>query len=367
MFKRLVITFFFTSLSVLVYCDNYRPAIVYLTSGDSLIGLVSYTERSENEKLIFKKAEGYLERVYDVLDVHSFLFTYTGRKFVRETILEQGLSKSVFVEEIVKSKISLYALNNDADTKFYLKKRGSSRLIDLPVTRLPETTYNGYAIKSYNSYTTNHKDTLRKYMNDAVEIDKYIDKIAFPERNLLISLMKDYNKQFGEESITAQQLKIKLISPEFSITPALYYSATAVNRQSNNFTLYYGGLLSFGANYSKHQLSVNSGLFMTTFNQVYSTEDLNTYKASLFKIPAYVKYQYDLKSIRPAIATGFNTYFSDPYGIKILSTIQVGADIYLSKHFSIKLMPEFEFNITNSTNPVRHQVFSVLLGISYRI
>lgn len=177
-------------MSALVYCDNYKPAILYLANGDSITGLVSYDERQDNNNLSFKKAEGYLERMYAVQDVNGFLFTYTGRKFVRETILEQGLSKSVFVEEIVKSKVSLYALNNDADTKFYLKKRGSSRLIDLPVTRLPETIYNGYAIKSYNSYTTNHKDTLRKYMNDAVEIDKYIDKIAFPERHFFQTLME---------------------------------------------------------------------------------------------------------------------------------------------------------------------------------
>ena len=198
--------------SLFGYCENYKSAVLYLNNGDSITGLISYTEHLGNDKLSYKKSDGYLERVYNLHEVTGFLFIHTGQKYIRETIRVNGLDKSVFVEEVVKSKMSLYALHVDAETKFYLKKKGNFRLIDLPVSRLPETVYNGYAIKSYNSYTTNHKDTLRKYMNDAVDIEKEIDKIAFPEQNSLISLIKEYNRQFGEKSITAQQLKIKTIN-----------------------------------------------------------------------------------------------------------------------------------------------------------
>ena len=224
MYKKNAIIFALSLLSLLVYCEDYKPAILYLTNGDSIKGLVSYSYNSYGNELNFKKAEGYLEKVYNVQDVNSFMYIYSGKKYIQETIIEEGISKPVFVEEVIKSKISLYVLRSDGDTRFYLKKQGNSRLINLPVSRLPETIYNGYAIKSYNSYTTNHKDTLRQYMDDAVEIDKYIDKIAYPQLHSLISLVKEYNSQFNEKSITALQLKTKLFIPEFSITPAIYYS-----------------------------------------------------------------------------------------------------------------------------------------------
>jgi len=251
-----------------------------------------------------------------------------------------------------RGKISLYVRTDSAaEQHFYIQKGSKTKLIDLPFTKMDDKYYQGLLIRSYSNHTTNHIDTLKKYMADAMPLYFSIDEIRTPTKTKLLKLIDEYNS-YTDEKTYVQKHTLKRLPLNVDVIPGFNFVFANLENQLVKF----GSFLDIGFIKSNKQLYFKSGLFVykgfTPLTDIYyspSTSDiLRIYypPATTFLIPLQLEYRFSEKTIQPTLSVGYNLYLFNeikPYNISLLPIISPGINFQMGRRFSIRLNVELEF------------------------
>jgi len=246
-------------------------------------------------------------------------------------------------------KMNLYVQTNASDEKqFYIRKESGSRLIELPFTKKKDINYRGILIHSYANYTTNHIDTLKKYMADAIPLYPSIDEIRIPTKKKLQKLTDEYNA-YTDENTYVQKHTLKRLPLNIDVVPGFNYAFANLQ----NHVVKFGSFLDIGFLQSNKYIYFRSGLFVykgytPLTDNYYSSGYLSTYypPATTWLIPLQVEFRFSEKMIQPTLSVGYNFYLFDeikPFNKSLLPVISPGINIQMNKRFSVHMNLEFEF------------------------
>ena len=196
---KLMLAVFFFGSAQLVAQGNFKQAEIITENGDVIVGLVDWQpDMRLAQKCRFKQDEKQKVRIYYPADLKQFKFTKQNRTFVKKQINKGNESgKYVFLELLVAGKINLYYLRDrHLINRYFIEKKGEITLADLPFSRQERYVDSGNSRKLMTIDTTNHIDTLKKYMQDTPSLYPNIEDIQFPQRDKLVMLVKLYNSFF---------------------------------------------------------------------------------------------------------------------------------------------------------------------------
>lgn len=196
---KLMLAIFLFGSAQLVAQGNFEQAEIITENGDVIVGLVDcQSDMRMAQKCRFKQDKKQKVRTYYPEELKQFTLTKQNRTFVKRRIdVEKAGGKEVFLDLLVAGKINLYYLRDrHLINRYFIEKKGEKTLADLPFSRQERYVDNGNSRKLLTIDTTNHIDTLKKYMQDTSSLYPNIEDIQFPQKDKLIKLVKLYNSFF---------------------------------------------------------------------------------------------------------------------------------------------------------------------------
>lgn len=323
----LLVGLLLTSLSLTAHAQSdYKPGFVVLASGDTLNGLVDYRSDMLSAKACkFKNAEAAVVVSYSPQDITAYGFPgdrYYASKSLRED------STTVFMEELMRSKINLYNLNG----AFYVEKEALG-LEELIVDFREYYTDEGVL---HRTRANKHIGTLNKYMQDCIQMVDKVERVAMTQ-NSLIRLIKEYNEcSPGVPVVVFKDAKpwvaaelgvavgLSQTSLSFSATDESYLHLENSNFGASNYPM--AGLM---LNLRSPRISKYSSVQLEThyFKTSYQSQSSYDWFGTLYdnemelnmsgvKLNAAVRHEFNSKKLQPYANAGVSFNFFQDREIK---------------------------------------------------
>ena len=250
-------------------------------------------------------------------------------------------------------KMNLYVQTDSvSEQHFYIQKGNGTGLIELPFKKIKDINYKGLLIHSYTNQSTNHIDTLKKYMADAMPLYASIEEVRTPTKSNLEKLMHEYNS-YTDENTYIQKHTLKRLPLNVDVVPGFNFVFASLVTPVVRF----GSFVDIGFINSNKHVFFKSGLFVytgfTPLTERYYSPSSAEYQYNFYPpattclIPLQFEYRFSEKKIQPILSVGYNLYLFNeikPYNVSVLPVVSPGMNIQMGKRFSIRLNLEFEFN-----------------------
>jgi hypothetical protein len=340
----LITSFTFSVLSQ----SDYRSGKIVLLNGDTVHGLVNYSnDESLTKECSFKTTKNDKSKKYFPNEINSYSFDNEKRKFISDSINYQEYSLNCFLEVVVDGYLNLYKIvQPGAKELFFLRKNGSKQLVYIPFEKyLQDVTDND---KRYNTtktewyVSTNHIDTLKKYMSEAPEIYPEIENTKEVTQASLIRLFKLYHKQICKTSICIEFEK-KNKPVRFDITPSVMYLIPGNRMYPSTNRILGGCTAALGLFKNNERLYMAAGIYF------YKSES----ESKLYHIiPLQFLYLFPQKTIQPFFAAGvsFSDFIGDYLEIGTILTFKSGLNFWFTKNIALSISVEPNL-ITPFSNP----------------
>lgn len=367
-FKFFFIILLFTSIQLVAQSD-FRQGHIITTSGDTLKGFIDYrADNSLCNKCRFKINRNEKVKEYYPKELKVFQFEKEGRKFISMTIPYRDETKEVFLEMLITGKMNLYyCFDKSLESYFFIQKRGEKHLANLPFTRIYRNVRTGYTTYLKTIDSSNHTDTLKKYMQDTPDLFSRIDEIDVPRQKNLIKLVKMYNGYNQDKFMTESHIK-KVNPLTIYLSPAFVYTNFRTSVW-NKYNILGGIQIALSLNQSNERLFFNTGILIPVYRNYYpGLVNLSEDFKSLIKVPILFEYRFPNKMIQPRFSIGYNLYKND-VSLAIQSTVLAGVNIRLSKGVSLSIIPGVEFagSETFIILPVSYDNFSLFTGLQIKL
>ena len=351
----LLIVFRFSALSQ----SDYRLGKIVLLNGDTVHGLVNYSnDESLTKECRFKTTKNDKSKKYFPNEINSYSFDIEKRKFISDSINYQDYSQNCFLEVVVEGYLNLYTIVQSGYKEIYfLRKNGSKQFVQIPFDKyLQEVTdsdkhYNSTKIEWYIS--TNHIDTLKKYMFEAPEIYLEIEKTKEVTHASLIKLFKLYHIQICKTSICITHEKInKPIG--FDVTPSVTYLIAGNKIHSLTNGVFGGCTASLGLLKNNERLYLTAGMF---FSKSITGSNLN------YIIPIQFLYLFPQKTLQPFFAVGFSFVNFKEYNMDFvpLLSFKSGMNFWVSKKIALSI--SVEPNLISTYDPFSPEIYYGFLNL----
>lgn len=313
----LLLSVFYCIQNTLYAQTDFRKGFVVTLAGDSIKGLVSYSEGSRAyQKCIFQEPTNGNIREYTPTDIQSYGFI-DNRLFRRKTIDINDVVQNAFLEVLVEGPLSLYRHGNS----FYVEKDGELQKLrnDKKETyqRADYLTMKKVILDS-NEYIA----TLNMLMFDCVELRPRIQKTRLGEAQLT-RLFERYNNCNGKTS-KAYKDKKPWLKSNFGISGGLNISTLHVRTQDpvllpvsatyrQSLSPLIGISLYIAAPRLSERFSFHSNVYFLTSKYYhyslinydnYALRNFVTVNVSQIKIPVSICYTFPHKKITPFINVG---------------------------------------------------------------
>ncbi len=293
----------------------YKPGYVITNSADTLSGNIDYRGDILMGSICKFKTDSGIVKLYSPKDIVSYRFI-NSKYYVSREIND----KAFFLEYLIKGKVNIYYLRDDAGDHYYIDKEG---------LRLSEIIYKE-GIKSVNNsdcfyHTTLHIGVLKYYMQDAPELFPIIENLKQINKYTLTKLAEIYNTKKREGNPIAYKKRQPLVQIDLEATGGIikFEDPGEINDKYN----FCGGVLAH-----IWMPNVNEKLFFRT-GILYSSFD--------FRIPLQIEYIYPKNIIRPKVAIGINMYRSLEHSIAFMGgvNIKISESIFGSVNCDIDFTP----------------------------
>jgi|GEM_PF-3523899 len=360
--SHLVISF---ALSALCQSD-YRPGEIVMLNGDTVKGLVNYSnDVSLTNECRFKTSKKDKSKKYFPNEINSYSFDNEKRKFISDSINYQDYSQNCFLEVVVDGYLNLYKIVQPGyDEIFFLRKNGSKQFVNIPFEKyLQEVKNDNKQYKSIRTewyISTNHIDTLKKYMFEAPEVFSEIEKTKEVTQVSLIKLFKLYHMQICKSSIciTHEKIKNKI---GFDVTPAVSYLIAGNEIYPSTNRLFEGLTASLGLSKNNERLYLTAGIFFSKSN---TGSKLN------YIIPIQFLYLFPQKTLQPFFAFGISLTDFIEKNIEVASifAFKSGMNIWFSKKcaFSISVEPNLIINYDSMTPEIYYGFLNLSAGLKIK-
>lgn len=338
-FSLLVSTFLLSAQT------DFRPGYIIKKSGDTIYGDIDY------------RGDILMSSVCKFKDANQNIIKYSpddilGYRFIKDKyyVSREINSKKVFLEYLIKGKINIYYMRDDARDHYFIEKQ-NQKLLELPYEE--GTRYIDNKEVFYES--KQHIGLLIFYMKDAPELRSQIESIGEPNRENLIKLAEGYNNAICDEKCIIYQKKL----PSFKIYPEIitgtikYYNVGGLN---DKFYFHPGIIVHIWMPNSNEKLYFRTGVLLSQL-------ELKDEKINYYKIPVQFEYIYPKGFLRPRIAYGINFYIPSSYQSVSLN---FGANIKLTENFFLSTTSDIEFNPTLLIVPKSILSYSINLGLFFK-
>lgn len=191
--NKILLLFISCSIFICPYVysqSDFRDGYIITNANDTIYGEIDYREGSKNfHSCVFKKNLEILS--YTPNEIKGYRFN-GDKAFLSETIEINNERTIVFLEAIVKGRVSLYKHINS----FFIEK-GDSFFHKLQ-SQKKEVVVNG---KTFIQETNTHRGILNYVLSDCKKIKPQIRRVRLFEKELTI-LVEDYNNCFEGSNIT---------------------------------------------------------------------------------------------------------------------------------------------------------------------
>lgn len=298
---------------------SFRNGFVVTHQGDTLRGLIKYTERTTvYDVCTFKKTADQAETTYAVKDIRAY--GLDGFKaFEAMPFIRSGKYDSAFLEVLVKGKVSLYRYG----PQFLINKDGGA------LQPLTNEKNSEYVITNENKHlgrvmleSNKHIVTLNMMMSDCAEVRPKIQKILLAEK-ALIRLINDYHRCMGAPAakVTEKQPRMKALiglSAGVGISNITFQSAEPINYHLlGDFEQTTSPLVGLSFDFvfprSSERIAILSGVYYTSssFKRYFELSDANSFetnkvsmKVAGIYLPFGVRYTFPGRIIRPYLNFG---------------------------------------------------------------
>ena len=309
------VLFLFISGYVQAQAD-FRPGFVILNSGDTLFGSIDYRgDMTMGSLCRFKTTENEI-RDFSPHDIPGYRFT-DSKYFVSREL--DG--KMVFLEFLIKGKVNVYYLRDDAGDHYYLDKEGE-RLTELVYSEeVKMIKERRYLIKS-----NKHIGVLSYYMQDAPDLQPKIKSITKPEQQNLINLAEKYHNEVckGEECIIFEK-KLPLFKANLEIIGG-FVDFGIEDDIADGLFFQSGVLVHIWMPRANEKLYFKTGI-------IYSRPEFNNGKRTNYlKIPIHIVYLAPKSmKIRPTASIGLlSPSYSAGFLVGISETVSLGVQSWLN-------------------------------------
>ncbi len=332
--------------NILYAQTDYRPGYIISNNGDTVFGVIDY--RSDTKLSRVCKFKGFDNIINEYSPNDIFGFRFIDSKFY---ISREVNNNKVFLEYLIKGKVSIYYLRDGSGDHYYIDKE-NEKLTELPYEEGIITVDNKqvyYASKQHLGY-------LSYYMQDAPGFKTRIQSVKEPNHQTLIHIAKEYHNAVckDEQCIIYEKPApyIKLF-PEFSLGMVDYYNVPELNDKIYFHTSLIGHFWMPRVN---EKMYFRTGL---SYMQLYFEEE----KINYYKIPCQIEYIYPKGVFRPRMAYGFNFYL--PFSQTV--SFDLGANIKLSESYFLSVSSDIEFNSIMMVFPREYLSYSLQLGLFMNI
>lgn len=333
---------------------DFRPGFVINSTGDTLFGQIDYRgDLFMSLDCRFKDSENKINN-YSPNDIMAFRFIDS--KFYVSRELN---GTKVFLECLIKGKISIYYMRDYNGDHYYLDKE-EMQLTEMPYEEGIRSVNN--TMEFYQS--KKHIGILNYYMQDAPGFRPRIESIKKPDQQNLVKLAEDYNKavSVGEKS-TIYQKRLALIN--ISIAP---FIGIAKYSGYNKLIMEYAGYFYLWAPRTSEKLFFKTGL-------VYHKLSEDGLNLTVYKIPIQFLYMYRAHLLQPNVSGGVNLLSLNLNGIKDLAhTISLNAGLDYKLSDKVNLSTAFNSDFTTLSMIIMYDnvhfrliSYSIIVGLKINL
>ncbi len=345
---------------------DFRAGYVIDLKNDTLVGDIDYRgDVLMGQVCTFRAPINGLITRYAPEDIAGYRFK-NDRFFVAREIK----GKKVFLEFLIKGKISIYYFRDSEGDHYYIEKI-AGKLVELPYKEgIKYDNDKGYRHdydkngneydknKAYSFSSTTHIGILIYYMQDAPEFQSEIVKLKRPEHTNLIELAREYHNIVckNESCIVYQKKKAPLNLSLEVVGGFLKYDKPFGIEDKNYFSM--GILAHLWLPRSNEKLYFRTGI-------IYSSVKLDNDKVSIYKIPLQIEYIYPKGRVVPKFAYGVNIYKP------LFTTVGFmgGMLIKVNERVNVGLNMDLDFNPITELPIIPQSLFSTafLTGITIKL
>jgi hypothetical protein len=163
---------------------DYRPGYIIQNNGDTVYGEIDFRSALlSGQSCYFRDPEKSMARYYFPNDLLGYRYI-DGKYYISREIN----GKKVFLEFLIKGKISIYYIRDTSGDHYFLEKEGYE-FAELPYE--DKILYKDVSNNMYKSYS--HIALLNLYMQDAPAMKEKISGLGKPTHKNLIRLAKNYH------------------------------------------------------------------------------------------------------------------------------------------------------------------------------
>ncbi len=199
-YRILLLLFMGLLLYSALSAQKYQPGYIITNQLDTLYGLISNNGYVKNSKTCkFKKIEGEKPTIYKPFEINSYRFI-DGKYYISKEVELDSTKYKVFLEYLVKGKVSIYYLHN-LDGDYYFIQKDNEILVPLK-TDEHLMSYDAIQHKWEQASgitnaeilrTKKYVGTIKYIMRDAPQLNDEIDKLQLEPKSL-IKISNDYQK-----------------------------------------------------------------------------------------------------------------------------------------------------------------------------
>ena len=347
-FRRLIFFMLLILTGLINAQTDFRPGYVIKPSGDTLFGKIDYRgDLLMGEVCRFKINDKENEIRYSPDDIIGYRFNNS-----KYYISKEVKGKRLFLEFLIKGKVSIYYLRDNNGDHYFIEKDGV-RITEIPYKE--EIRHKGDTAYFYES--TEHIGIMKYYMQDAPEFQSRIERMGKPEHKNLIKLAEDYHyKVCKDESCIIYEKKKPLFKISLEIVGGIVFLSYGNSGDPGTHIigkkyLQTGVITNICMPRTSENLYFRSGIIYSNVEAYkihmqfytdgsYDWVQTDNYKMSLFEIPLQLEYIYPKGIVRPKFAYGINLYPS--YGRDY--SLMGGLNIKLYKSVYLIVMYNLEYD-----------------------
>jgi hypothetical protein len=330
----------FIHLAACIAQTEFIPGYIITSDKDTIVGNIDYgNDLSNFRKCSFRNNTQDFITDYYPGQIYGYRFN-DSKYFISKKIQSGQSSTDVFMEYLIKGKVSIYYYKDAIGDHFFIEKDS------LP---LKEISYSEAEViiddKTYARNYNINRGVLLYYMKDCPELSDRINATKAPSHNNLINLVETYhNKVCKDEKCVIYEKKLPglkiIIQPLAGITKYVGYVSKTITPEIKGQT----GLMCFiGLPLTSERLYFRTGFLYSRLQvEQYSRYSSEPQYSTInnFKIPLQFQYLFPKKTISPSFGGGMNIIIPDFF---VAIALNAGVNLKLNPHLNLLLLSELDY------------------------
>jgi hypothetical protein len=380
--KKALTTIFILQGIIAYSQNNYMPGLIINLYGDTLTGYI-YNDSPINcgEYCTFKTKDDTIPITYTANEISGYKFL-SGKYYVSKEIPVDSITKEkVFLQWLVKGKLSIYSYIKDRARIYYFVETQSNELLELKNSEVEK--FNNYGAR-YRYRKKEYISVLSSLMQNA-EMIPIINNSKLTDK-ALIRVIKIYSEKISKENDCIVFKKPEQRS-EISIVIGKNWTNTNLSDislfrnneyvEKNSLLIGIGYCLS-NIDYISRRISYQTGIYYNKYSNTVNERSQPEFSFEALQVPILIGYSLYFKNFEPFFLAGIQVSYKIKYEstniyLRAFSNVSLGPDIgiglkyKLSQHYIIELTASDIYEFKSFFPQQQHfgNIFSMQIRLGY--